>query len=417
MKTELGYYIVNGVKYNNKMLAIMDAQRTNSNVEWYFFDDIFKKANWAVEPTESLPELYKKRALQIREKYDYVILMISGGADSTNVLYSFLHNNILVDEVIAEIPLSGMSNWEWSNKDTSAVNTASEYKLAQLPLMHEIATKYPSIKTTIIDKFEELINPKPDQWLIDCQDLINPVIGHRGRMDNQPHIMKLVEQGKRIAVVQGTDKPVIVQQGDHLFSTFTDLPINLPKQPTRDGHDNIDRVLFYWTPDMPELPIKMSHVAARAVFLPQNQHIRDAMKNMKSIGDNVSGKELTSEETLNMMLRSFDKNYRPAKNNKYSLLTTYQRGIVPYIYPTTYDPNLWQAEKPNVKQSFLSDNQDWFRILHHNSRAMQVIESDFAMMYKSIKPQYLNGNKTGFKHFLKNYTIGPVSNFKINTAT
>lgn len=415
LKYELGWYSVNGVKYTNKMLAIMDAQRTNSTVEWYFFDDIFQKVNWTVEPTETLPELYKKRALQIREQYDYVILMVSGGADSTNMLYSFLHNNILVDEVVAEIPLRGMSNWEWDNKDMSSVNTASEYKLAQLPLMHEIATKYPTVKTTLIDPFTKMINPKPGEWLVDCQDLVNAYTGHRGRMDDQPHVMKLVEEGKRVAVVMGTDKPVVVEQGGCLFNMFVDLPINLPKQSTREGHDNINRVLFYWTPEMPELVVKMSHVAARAMCLPQNKFIYDAMIKLRRMGKDKEDQNLSADETLKMILQSYDKDYRPIKNNKYSALTVYQRGIVPYIYPTTYDPKLWQAMKPDCGQPFLSDNQDWFRVLHNTSRAMQIIESDFSMMYKSIKPQYLNGNKTGFIQFLKPYSMGLVSNFKTNT--
>jgi hypothetical protein len=141
------------------------------------------------------------------------------------------------------------------------------------------------------------------------------------------------------------------------------------------------------------------------------------MKHMKKIGEANSNQILSSEQTLEMILRSYDKNYRPTTNNKYSALTTYQRGIVPYIYPTTYDPKLWQAVKPDVGQPFLTDNQDWFRVLHHNSRAMQIIESDFTAMYKSIKPQYLNGKKTGFMQFLKPYNIGPISNFKINTST
>ena len=96
-------------------------------------------------------------------------------------------------------------------------------------------------------------------------------------------------------------------------------------------------------------------------------------------------------------------------------MTVYQRGIVPYIYPTTYNPKLWQAVKPDSGQPFMSDNQDWFRVLHNNSKAVQIIESDFTMMYKSIKPQYLNANKTGFMQFVKPYSIGPISNFKSNT--
>ena len=192
---------------------------------------------------------------------------------------------------------------------------------------------------------------------------------------------------------------------------FSDMQVNLPKQATRQGHDNIDRVLFYWTPDMPELPIKMSHVAARAMYHPENKFIYNAMIQLKEYKLNAKP-DVSSEDTLKMLIQSYDKDYRPVKNNSSSAFTTFQRGIVPYIYPTTYDPKVWQADKPDIGQPFLSGNQDWFRVLHNNSRAMQVIESDFSAMYRSIKPRYLNERKTGFVQFLKAYSLGPVSNFK-----
>lgn len=416
MKQELGWYAVNNIRFTNKILAILEAQKTKADIEWHFHDNVFKKASWKIEPNESLAELYKKRALQIREKYDYVILMCSGGADSTNMLYSFLHNGIKVDEVIAEIPMSGLSNWQWNTTDTSAVNTASEYKFAQLPLMHEIATKYPDIKTTILDPFEKMFNPKGDDWLLDCQDIINPYTGHRGRMDDLHYIKNMAESGKRIAVVMGTDKPILAEvdtpDGKRVISIFSDMPINLPKQATREGHDNVDRVLFYWTHEMPELVVKMSHVAARAVYSKENSHLYRAMLDMKKNNTVPENVEYSKDIMLDKIINSYDRNYNPSNEKKYNAFSVYERGIVPYIYPTTYNPNLWQADKMNTGQTFLSDNQDWFRILHSGTKAMQIIESDFKHLYNLIDPKYMNNKKTGFMRFLKAYIIGEPNNFK-----
>ena len=147
-----GYYVVNGKAYFNKLEAILDAQKTSAKVSWNFHQDIFEKVNWQVEPEPSLDDFYRMRAQQIRDKYDYVIVRVSGGADSTNVIKSFLNNGIRVDEIIADVPLSGLNNWEYT-KSTSSANTVSESKYVQFPLLNEIKTSHPDIKISINDYF------------------------------------------------------------------------------------------------------------------------------------------------------------------------------------------------------------------------------------------------------------------------
>jgi hypothetical protein len=41
------------------------------------------------------------RAEDLREKYEYVVLCLSGGIDSRNVFESFYNNNILIDEIVS----------------------------------------------------------------------------------------------------------------------------------------------------------------------------------------------------------------------------------------------------------------------------------------------------------------------------
>lgn len=45
MKEEIGYCIVDGKKFDNKFEAVSFAQKTNSNLNWYFFDDRIFKLN------------------------------------------------------------------------------------------------------------------------------------------------------------------------------------------------------------------------------------------------------------------------------------------------------------------------------------------------------------------------------------
>ena len=52
-----GHYVVDGKVYTDKIVAILEAQRTNKDMSWYFYQDVFSKVNWQIEPELSLQEL------------------------------------------------------------------------------------------------------------------------------------------------------------------------------------------------------------------------------------------------------------------------------------------------------------------------------------------------------------------------
>ena len=138
-----GFYQVSNYKTYSKLEAIDYKNVYGGNIHWNFNDELFSSVDWTNEPQSSLWDLYKQRVKQIREKYDYVVILCSGGGDSTNVVYSFLRNGIKVDEIIASAPISGLNQFKVQNKDNSADNTMSETYLTQLPLMNEISQEFP----------------------------------------------------------------------------------------------------------------------------------------------------------------------------------------------------------------------------------------------------------------------------------
>ena len=95
-----GYWKVRDKKFINKAEALRFASKVVRPVEYIYFDHVWKNFDRSLLGKYSLDELYKQRALQLREKYDYLILYFSGGADSYNVLRSFIDNGIKIDEVI-----------------------------------------------------------------------------------------------------------------------------------------------------------------------------------------------------------------------------------------------------------------------------------------------------------------------------
>jgi len=94
---DVSYYRVNNKVFSSKVLACIYATETNQEVEWVFYNNVFDKFDWTVEPSETLDELYDLRARELREKYDYIVISYSAGADSHNVLTSFLRQNLRVD--------------------------------------------------------------------------------------------------------------------------------------------------------------------------------------------------------------------------------------------------------------------------------------------------------------------------------
>lgn len=408
MKTELGYYTVNNISFGtNKVSAVLEAQKTGAEVGWYFFDESFKKANWLVEPTLTLDQLYEIRARQIRDAYDYVIIFLSGGADSNNVIRSFLNNNIHVDEVVALIPESGLKNYNWNDKDFSAGNVMSETKYAQYPILHEVSTKSSKTKITVLDFFDDIVNMESDSWIYESEgDLIGMTGARYGRLDSLTHVKNLAEQGKRIASVWGTDKPIVgfSPHNSDVNFVLVDIPVYLSKYPFKNVYQNVDRVLFYWSPDLPELMVKQAHVVAKEMHKPENIHIYNAVVNQgKKL---FKPTDLSTDAILSNILTI------NSESISYSPKTIYQRGIVPFIYPNTHDPDLFQSRKFETGQTFLSAFNNWIKDLHDGTRIMQMITSDFSLFYKNISPKYLNPNKTGFNVCRKIFKIGSHDDFK-----
>ena len=85
-----GYYTVGGIKMYSQIEAVEISNKLDLPIKWHFNDEVFSSLDWTVEPTETLAELYKKRCEQLREKYDYLVLYYSGGADSDNILNHFI---------------------------------------------------------------------------------------------------------------------------------------------------------------------------------------------------------------------------------------------------------------------------------------------------------------------------------------
>lgn len=391
MNKKLGYFKVGDQVFYNKIKAILYANPTKADITWHFNNEVFDKCDWTVEPPVSLNMFYAERAKQIREQFDYVIVMASGGADSTNVVRSFLNNNVRIDEIVAGAPMSGLKNWEINLNDKTADNTITETLVAQLPLIKEISMSHPNIRLTLHDYFEDILSMKTDEWIYeDSSHWIHFSAATRHSLDKFTHIKDLAEAGKKIAVVYGIDKPIIVRgESGNLYYVVADPVVNIICPHFKDKYPNVETVLFYYTPDMPEMMIKQAHEVCRYNYRPENAHIKALLLDRSKSVEFITSVERSSG---------------------------WQRGIVPCIYPQISDRfGIWQATKHGIGFKGGFDMDEWILKLHGQERFVQMVKSDFHLFAKSIDNKYKhpigNNQYDGFLRFYHYWRVGHENNF------
>ena len=89
------FWKVNEKKFNNKFDALLEATRLKANVTFHYYDNIFESVNKSLLGKQDLNNLYRLRAQQLRDEYDYLILYFSGGSDSYNILKTFTTDLLL----------------------------------------------------------------------------------------------------------------------------------------------------------------------------------------------------------------------------------------------------------------------------------------------------------------------------------
>ena len=93
-------YQVGETNFYNIFLAVWHAWKHDRPVKFYCFDHEFDQIDWTLEPESSLDELMTSHAHRLREQYDRLILLWSGGTDSHTIYNIFQRNEIHLDEIL-----------------------------------------------------------------------------------------------------------------------------------------------------------------------------------------------------------------------------------------------------------------------------------------------------------------------------
>jgi hypothetical protein len=358
-----GEWHVNSQIFYNKREALLYASQNNlPEVTWHWHDNVWGKFDRTQLGNQTLPDLYKQRAQQLRDKYDYLILYYSGGADSHNVLMSFLNNNIKVDQLFVQWPFKYLNSDKHkpNNVDNSARNTVSEWDYSVVPTLKYIEKNHPDIKIEFSDWMD---NMKPDFFKDNSfEDIVS--LGSAGQMARYLDYSKLglaeLDKGRTVGSVWGFDKPYIsLSPTNKIYMFFYDQPMVMATTSVGVCEP------FYWSPDLPQVAFEMAY--QHALYFKANP----------------------------LMQKFLFK-----KDDKFSFgsMKEIHRDIVYHTcYSNTWDPSRFQTGKPIT---FLRYDKDFF--IFENSDFKRTIDAhkyQYESIWGGIHPKYLTLDLTKDKQF------------------
>lgn len=325
---QFGYYTVgNNFKTYSKLLAIEEMQRTGIHLEWHFNKDQYQAFDWTKEPTESLNELYRQRAQQIRDKYDYVVVWYSGGADSWCVLDSFISNGIKVDEI-------GQIMSYDADRDRHSVFNEEIFYTA-IPNTQKILDQHPNIKHRVLDisKIIDELYLRPDvkfDYIYNIKGIMSANSLARSYLrEYVDDYKKIIDSGKRMCFVWGTEKPRIKQFNGKYHTCFLDVFSETNSRLQSLANEGIYDEWFFWAPDTAAIVAKQSHILLKVLQTETQKPTSDWLVDVcwAHSPQSTNGKYL--------------------RNDVYHTL----------IYPG-WDPTTIVAPKP--KNLLLSERDNWF---------------------------------------------------------
>lgn len=281
-----GAYIYRNIPFVNKLDALDFAMAHgdfNPLIRYYFHDHVFSKLR--DEPNVSLDQLYINRARQLRETYDHIILLYSGGADSHEILKTFVNNGIFLDEVQNLHPhklTEGKIDTQKLKQDGDDI--IAEHLVTALPELKWLSEASPKTKIRIIDTTDSFF-AIDDKYLNEYYNhffnsfystQMNTAILDK---DNNDLAMK-----KKVCMVWGNNKPLVVlDNNDNFYYGFNDLMRQFSPWLKESNRSPINFESFYWSIDAPLIPVKQSHLIMQKIQMDMNSgnyHSYNLLKNM-----------------------------------------------------------------------------------------------------------------------------------------
>lgn len=244
-----GYYQVGDVRTYSRYERMDLLHEHPCDWSWHYNDDFFSQYDWTQEPIESIDQLYRARAKQLREENEYLVVYYSGGYDSANMLHAFLDSGMYPDEIAI-----------FYSRHDKVSNQYLELRDITWKKVDELIKRYPQIKVRRIDYSEHIC-----RWdkIIDEFGDGKRYIDQFGGAITLNHIVidammyliedwkNMSEQNKKIILVHGADKPQLRYLDNRWIFNFHDalaqLFVGPLAQVISDRMPNNNEA-FYWAP-------------------------------------------------------------------------------------------------------------------------------------------------------------------------
>ena len=271
--SRFGYYQVGELSTFSKIEALEWSERFNNPIHYRFNDEVYDCYDWTIEPNASLTELYQQRAIQIREKYDHVVLFYSGGADSHNMLMSFVSQDLFVDEICSFGSLAGdKDKTSFFNREVFETSVPfAQHLIDTNPTYKHTKFRFIDLSPLIADLFTRVsIDEFP--YLANSTISINNV-ARQWLREWDPEFIQAMET-KRMCFVWGHDKPRTMHRDGKFGIHFMDINDNcVGPRVQRLNNPNWNDELFYNSPELPELTIKQAHEIMRFTKQTDPSHV------------------------------------------------------------------------------------------------------------------------------------------------
>lgn len=331
-----GYWEYNNLFFFDKLECLRYASKYPGlgDIAYHFMDSVFVQSKWYEDTEISIAELYRRRAEQLRDKYDHLILSFSGGSDSTNILHSFINNGIHLDEVYCEYPIKPLSTIQ-APPTNSVKSVAYEWFTAAKPALDSLKITNPNTLITVDDTSEEAVNTVISgnlHSLLRSGCLLNL---------NAVKYKKLYELARqrevrgKVGILFGLDKPQLRfdTKANKFYVHFGDFSNAYSETPFEESQvygDNTNIEMFYISPDMPEITKKQSYLLKNAII-----------------------KLLSTAEGKSLYYKLLSK-ISVDGHHVYNIHTNFFKTV---LYPT-WDTKIWQA--PKDSNLFYNPQMQWF---------------------------------------------------------
>lgn len=256
------YWSCGHKKFMNKWELLKSSRRSGQPPVFHLFDKSFSRYNWSSPPSSSWEELLKKRAIQLREKYDYIRLFYSGGVDSQTMLNTFIKHSIHIDEILVYRASAFTDKFDLDPAE-------SEITCVALPFLKSIEKDIPATKITILQTGPEMLSKfVTDSYFYEESTFAIRPWCERHLYKLHPQLNAPLEANLFHCDLRGGDKPKVYLKGGDYYMAMYD---------SSRAWDIGDKYLenFYITPDLPELHAKQCHMVVNYI---ENKKISSAHK-------------------------------------------------------------------------------------------------------------------------------------------